>query len=124
MEESTKKTSDLQEIEKHENYSKSFRTKKRSYYFDVKANRYNEVYVTITESKRRPIRDGNYNNTRFTIFLYREDFENFMVNLEDVISYAKSKSESTVNDLSMNHVEGEEMKNDYSSIEFEDLGKR
>lgn len=47
---------------------------KRTYFFDVKETRGKDLYLTITESKRRGEGEGF---TKHKIFLYREDFEKF-----------------------------------------------
>jgi hypothetical protein len=44
----------------------------------VKSTRRDEFYLTITESKKRFEQDGNFHFEKHKIFLYREDFENFM----------------------------------------------
>ncbi|MDR4989145.1 MAG: DUF3276 family protein [Bacteroidales bacterium] len=59
-------------------YSKSVRAGKRTYFFDVKATRSNELYLTITESKRRfNQQTGKFFYEKHKLFLYREDFEKF-----------------------------------------------
>ena len=71
-------------------YSKPVRAGKRTYFFDVKANRGNkDFYLTITESKRRQERDGNFVFDKHKIFLYKEDFEKFKEGLNDAIEYIK-----------------------------------
>lgn len=47
---------------------------KRTYFFDVKETRGKDLYLTITESKRRGEGEGF---SKHKIFLYREDFEKF-----------------------------------------------
>ena len=44
---------DFDNREREEVYSKKIRAGKRTYFFDVKATRSNDYYVTITESKKR-----------------------------------------------------------------------
>ena len=71
-------------------YSKPVRAGKRTYFFDVKATRGNkDFYLTITESKRRQERDGNFVFDRHKILLYNEDFEKFKEGLNDAIEYIK-----------------------------------
>ena len=62
---------------REEIYSRPVRAGKRTYFFDVKATRGQDLYMTITESKRRFDDDGNVHYQKHKIFLYREDFENF-----------------------------------------------
>ena len=71
-------------------YSKPVRAGKRTYFFDVKATRGNkDFYLTITESKRRQERDGNFVFDKHKIFLYKEDFEKFAEGLQDAIDYIR-----------------------------------
>ena len=73
-------------------YSKPVRAGKRTYFFDVKATKGNDYYLTITESKRRVDNNGQYAYDKHKIFLYKEDFEKFAEGLEEVINYIKAKS--------------------------------
>ncbi len=66
-------------------YSKAVRAGKRTYFFDVKSTRSNELYLTITESKRRfNQQTGKFFYEKHKLFLYREDFEKFKDALEEV----------------------------------------
>ena len=59
--------------EGNEVFSKKVKAGKRTYFFDVKATRGNDYYITITESKKRP-EDGMY--IKHKIFLYKEILTN------------------------------------------------
>ncbi len=72
-------------------YSKPVRAGKRTYFFDVKATKGNDYYLTITESKRRVDTNGNFAYDKHKIFLYKEDFEKFAEGLEEVVKYIKTK---------------------------------
>ena len=72
-------------------YSKPVRAGKRTYFFDVKATKGNDYYLTITESKRRVGTDGSFAYDKHKIFLYKEDFEKFAEGLEEVVNYIKTK---------------------------------
>ncbi|MBQ5593806.1 MAG: DUF3276 family protein, partial [Bacteroidales bacterium] len=72
-------------------YSKPVRAGKRTYFFDVKATKGNDYYLTITESKRRVDKDGRFVYDKHKIFLYKEDFEKFTEGLEEVIKFIKDK---------------------------------
>jgi hypothetical protein len=76
--------------EREEVYSKKVRAGKRTYFFDVKATRSNDYYVTITESKKR-LEDGVF--IKHKIFLYKEDFEKFAEGLKDTVDYIKEHQE-------------------------------
>lgn len=62
---------------------------KRIYYFDVKATRSEDYYVTITESRKRPMRDGSFTIDKHKIHLYKEDFAKFAEGFQAVIDYVK-----------------------------------
>ena len=69
-------------------YSKRIRAgKRRTYFFDVRATRGNDYYLTITESRKR-FNDDGYD--RHKIFLYKEDFEKFSEGLKDTVDYIKA----------------------------------
>ena len=77
-------------------FSKAVRAGKRMYYIDVKQDRHDEFYLSMTESKR--VKDATeFSRAVFEkhkIFLYREDMENFREALDEAISYVLSQSES------------------------------
>jgi hypothetical protein len=81
---------DFDNREREEVFSKKVRAGKRTYFFDVKATRSNDYYVTITESKKR-LEDGVF--IKHKIFLYKEDFEKFAEGLKDVVDYIKTNQE-------------------------------
>ena len=76
--------------EREEVFSKKVRAGKRTYFFDVKATRSNDYYVTITESKKR-LEDGVF--IKHKIFLYKEDFEKFAEGLKETVDYIKDHQE-------------------------------
>lgn len=62
--------------ERDEIYSKAVKAGRRTYFFDVKSTRGNDLYLTITESKKFSD-DGSERFEKHKIFLYKEDFEKF-----------------------------------------------
>ena len=72
-------------------FSKPVRAGRRTYFFDVKATKSNDYYLTITESKRRVEKDGRFVYDKHKIFLYKEDFIKFTEGLEEVIKFIKDK---------------------------------
>lgn len=62
---------------------------KRIYYFDVKATRADDYYVTITESRKRQTKDGGFAIDKHKIHLYKEDFMKFAEGLEQVLAYVR-----------------------------------
>jgi hypothetical protein len=73
--------------DKEEIFSKRIPAGKRTYFFDVKATRGNELYLTVTESKKRVRDDGSFFYDKHKIFLYQEDFEKFMDGLNEAMAY-------------------------------------
>lgn len=71
-------------------YSKVVRAGKRTYFFDVKATRSDDYYITVTESRKKSNEDGSAHFSRSQIYLYKEDFEKFMEGMEEMIGYVKS----------------------------------
>jgi hypothetical protein len=81
---------DFDNREREEVFSKKVRAGKRTYFFDVKATRSNDYYITVTESKKR-LEDGVF--VKHKIFLYKEDFEKFAEGLQSTIEYIKDHQE-------------------------------
>ncbi len=108
----------VEKVERQEIFSKSLRAGKRTYFFDVKATRRNDYYLTITESKKRFNKDGRFHYEKHKIFLYKEDFEAFVEYLEEVVAYIKAANPQTM-DPSDSY--DEESAEDYTSVEFDDL---
>jgi len=70
-------------------YSKRVKAgKRRTYFFDVKATRSNDYFITITESKKR-FEDDGYD--RHKMFIYKEDFNKFAEALVETVNYVKTE---------------------------------
>jgi len=76
--------------EREEIFSERVRAGKRTYFFDVKATRSNDYYLTITESKRKYKEDG-YTYEKHKIFLYKEDFNKFVNALNSTVGHVKDE---------------------------------
>ena len=73
-------------------YSQKVKAGKRIYYLDVKKARNEDLYLCITESKRRQgMEDEMPQFEKHKLFLYKEDFAHFMNGLQDVINYVKGQ---------------------------------
>jgi len=69
-------------------YSRTVKAGKRIYYIDVKKARNEDLYVCITESKKKSGgEDAQPSFEKHKLFLYKEDFAHFMDGLNDVIGY-------------------------------------
>lgn len=69
-------------------FSKRVKAGKRTYFFDVRATKSNDYFLTITESTRK-FDDGNYVKSK--IFLYKEDFNKFIEALNETVKHVKSE---------------------------------
>ena len=87
-------------------YSKRIRAgKRRTYFFDVRATRGNDYYLTITESRKR-FDDNGYD--RHKIFLYKEDFNKFIKALGEAVDYVKTDLMPDFDFDAFNHDEQQE----------------
>ena len=118
---------------REEIHSKAVRAGKRTYFFDVKATRRNDYYLTITESKKRFNRDGKFFYEKHKLFLYKEDFDKFADSLNEIIAFIR---EANPQPIELEENEGVEQVNqklppeeqvekekDFTNVEFEDLGE-
>lgn len=74
-------------MEKEEIFSKVLRAGRRTYFFDVRATKAGDYYLTITESKKFTNDDGSFHYKKHKIYLYKEDFAEFKEILGDMIDY-------------------------------------
>ncbi len=138
MEDLTEKKEGNENYDRQDIYSNVVRAGKRTYFFDVKATRRNDYYLTLTESKKRFSHDGKPYFEKHKIFLYKEDFEKFTEGLEDVIRYIKKANpvildpdEKPVQAATKDEQAKQEEKNkelntsgEYTNVEFDDLGEK
>ena len=126
---------------REEVYTKIVRAGNRTYFLDVKSTRKNDLYLTITESKKRFNKDGKFFYEKHKLFLYPEDFEKFSDGLEDVFSFIRSsdtgvssekydasgESEVKADDKQKDETEKEDVSkttDEFINVEFEDLGEK
>src|SRR6185312_5009567 len=90
-------------------YSKRIRAgKRRTYFFDVRATRSNDYYLTITESRKKFNEDGY---DRHKIFLYKEDFNKFLKALTEAVDYVKTELMPNFDFDAYNHDQVQEHEN-------------
>ena len=106
---------DIEKFERKEIFSKAVRAGKRTYFFDVKATKKEEYYLTITESKRKFTDDGKPFYEKHKIFLYKEDFEKFSNGLNEVVEFI-TKNQAEIN-------QEEKSTNEFIDVDFDDLEK-
>lgn len=108
------------EVRREEVFSRVIRAGKRTYFFDVKATRAGENYLTITESKRRFNNEqAKFFYEKHKIFLYKEDFEKFLGGLNDVVRFVETGEKPD------NYDEEQEINNEkdpHTDLDFDDLG--
>ena len=76
--------------DRKEIFSKAVKAGKRTYFFDVKATKSDDYYLTITESKKRFDQNGEKAfYEKHKIFLYKEDFDKFMEGLTEAVEHIK-----------------------------------
>jgi len=116
-------------IAKEEIFTKIVRAGKRTYFFDVKATRKDDYYLTITESKKRLGKEGKVFYEKHKIFLYKEDFEKFSEGLKDAVGYIGNGKEMTHSapdrkpEQTSVPVAQEISTGEFTNIDFDDLGK-
>ncbi|MDL2296688.1 PUR family DNA/RNA-binding protein [Bacteroidales bacterium OttesenSCG-928-B11] len=106
----------MEKQEKNEILSRAVRAGKRTYFFDVKATKNDEKYLTITESKRKFNADnGTFFYEKHKLFLYKEDFAKFQNALGAVLNFIET---GVVPDDILFDTESNKPS---SNIDFEDL---
>ena len=119
-------------LDNEEIFSKVLRAGRRTYFFDVRATRANDYYLTITESKKFTHDDGSFHYKKHKIYLYKEDFEMFKDILNEMTNYVfDEKGEEVISerhqkDFKKNYynerLEGVSNSNGvYKDLDFEDL---
>ncbi len=104
----------------NEVYSKVVRAGKRTYFFDVKSTKGNDLYVTITESKKSFV-DGRETYQKHKIFLYKEDFEKFKDGLVDAIDKISELAETGEYAIESNSDSSDDSLKSFTEVSFEDL---
>lgn len=126
---SEKKDGMVSEKPREEIHSNIVRAGKRTYFFDVKATKRNDYYLTITESKKRFGRDGKFFYEKHKLFLYKEDFDKFADSLNEVIEFIREANPQMIDPEDVPSVETEDTpkeevtvdSKDFTNVEFEDL---
>lgn len=73
-------------------FSKAVKAGKRMYYLDVKRDRRDDLFLSITESKRKGVTaDGQFIFEKHKIFLYKEDFAKFEQALAETLQFIRSE---------------------------------
>ncbi|MBS1546973.1 MAG: PUR family DNA/RNA-binding protein [Bacteroidetes bacterium] len=114
--------------EREDVYSKVVRAGKRTYFFDVRSTRGNDLFLTITESKKRLHEDGGTSYEKHKIFLYKEDFEKFMDGLQHTLDELERIREHGAPTRESQGPPPEDSEHpstsgSFGNVDFDDLGK-
>src|SRR6476660_627400 len=118
-------------LEKEEIFSKVLRAGRRTYFFDVRATKADDYYITITESKKFTEEDGSFHFKKHKIYLYKEDFAAFTEIMEEMTSYVlNNKGEEVISERHQKDLKREFMHErnasdapagNFTDIEFDDI---
>jgi hypothetical protein len=88
--------SDKDLMDQEEIHSKVLRAGRRTYFFDVRSTKAGDYYLTITESKKFTHDDGSFHYKKHKIYLYKEDFDAFKENVEEMMDFIVSEKGTEV----------------------------
>lgn len=117
-------------LEKEEIFSKVLRAGRRTYFFDVRATKADDYYITITESKKFTEDDGSFHFKKHKIYLYKEDFVSFKEILDEMTDFVLThKGEEVISErhqkdfrkLFGERPETAEVAESFTDISFDDI---
>ncbi len=118
-------------LEKDEIFSKVLRAGRRTYFFDVRATKADDYYITITESKKFTEDDGSFHFKKHKIYLYKEDFGAFTEILNEMCDYVlKNKGEEVISErhqkdfkreYPQESVSSESGDKNFTDVDFDDI---
>lgn len=101
--------------EQEEIFSKVLRAGRRTYFFDVRATKAGDYYLTLTESKKFSNDDGSFHYKKHKIYLYKEDFTAFSQILNEMMQFViDSKGEEVISERHQKDFKKEEEDEGYS----------
>ncbi|MTG97707.1 MULTISPECIES: PUR family DNA/RNA-binding protein [Myroides] len=116
---------DNEMLEKEEIFSKVLRAGRRTYFFDVRATKAEDFYITITESKKFTEDDGSFHFKKHKIYLYKEDFGAFREILDEMTNYViDKKGEEVISERHQKDFKKEYQKdevNSFTDVSFDDI---
>jgi hypothetical protein len=105
-------------MEQEEIYSKVLRAGRRTYFFDVRATKAGDYYLTITESKKFTNDDGSFHYKKHKIYLYKEDFSEFKEILAEMTDYIiNQKGEEVISERHQKDFKKEYENDDENNVE-------
>ena len=114
-------------MEKEEIFSKVLRAGRRTYFFDVRATKAGDYYLTITESKKFTNDDGSFFYKKHKIYLYKEDFTEFRDILGEMTDYIiDEKGEEVISERHQKDFKKEDTEDavspeSFTDVNFEDI---
>ncbi len=117
-------------MEKEEIFSKVLRAGRRTYFFDVRATKAGDYYLTITESKKFTNDDGSFHYKKHKIYLYKEDFAEFNSILSEMTDYViQEKGEEVISERHQKDYKREDYNSEekstspesFTDVNFEDI---
>ena len=110
--------SDRELMDQEEIHSKVLRAGRRTYFFDVRSTKAGDYYLTITESKKFTHDDGSFHYKKHKIYLYKEDFDAFKENVEEMMDFIINEKGTEV--ISERHQKDFKKEEDDSSSKTEE----
>jgi hypothetical protein len=112
--------------DQEEIFSKVLRAGRRTYFFDVRATKAGDYYLTLTESKKFSNEDGSFHYKKHKIYLYKEDFTAFAEILNEMMQFVvETKGEEVISERHQKDFKKEEdediVDENQSSSSFTDL---
>jgi len=109
-------------MEREEIFSKVLRAGRRTYFFDVRATKAEDYYLTITESKKFTNDDGSYHYKKHKIYIYKEDFTEFKDILAEMTDYIiKEKGDEVISERHQKNFKKEYNNNEEPRVTEDEL---
>lgn len=119
-------------VEQEEIFSQVLRAGRRTYFFDVRATKAEDYYLTVTESKKFTHDDGTFHYQKHKIYLYKEDFTDFHEMLKKATDYiVNEKGDEVISERHQKDFKKEETKTDddddikstesFTDVSFDDI---
>ncbi|MDG2193852.1 MAG: PUR family DNA/RNA-binding protein [Polaribacter sp.] len=115
-------------VEQDEIFSQVLRAGRRTYFFDVRATKADDYYLTVTESKKFTHDDGSFHYQKHKIYLYKEDFSEFNEMLKAATEFiVNEKGQEVISERHQKDYKKEETTEEtkttesFTDISFEDI---
>ncbi len=118
-------------LEQEEIFSQVLRAGRRTYFFDVRATKAEDYYLTVTESKKFTHDDGSFHYKKHKIYLYKEDFSEFNEMLKAATDYIiEAKGEEVISERhqkdfkrpsEINEEAADSSTESFTDVNFEDI---